>query len=58
MNASIYIWKRDYIISSDEFFTNRTSLYIMPENRSIDIDSEFDFDLVEYLLNKHNEKID
>lgn len=50
MNASIYIWKRDALINGDSLFTKKTGLYIMPEERSIDIDSELDFSIVEFLL--------
>jgi len=56
MNASIYIWKRDVILNSNSVFLNNTGLFIMPEERSIDIDSELDFTIVSYLLrNKHVE---
>ena len=52
MNASIYIWKREIILKTNELFLDKTGLYVMPEERSIDIDSPLDFDFVEYLLNK------
>jgi len=42
MNASIYIWKRDALLKNDTLFLDKTGLYIMPEERSIDIDSEFE----------------
>ena len=54
MNASIYIWRRDSLLNSDTLFTNDTGLYIMPENRSTDIDNEIDLKIVEHLLNKNN----
>jgi CMP-N,N'-diacetyllegionaminic acid synthase len=54
MNASIYIWRRDSLLNSDTLFTNNTGLYIMPENRSIDIDNEIDLKIVEHLLKKNN----
>lgn len=50
MNASIYIWKRDVILNESSIFLNKTGLYIMPEERSIDIDNELDFKFVEYIL--------
>ena len=50
LNASIYIWKRKAILSQKSLFDDHTGLYIMPEERSIDIDTELDFKLVEYLL--------
>lgn len=54
MNASIYIWKRESLTSSQRLFGKNTSLYIMPEERSIDIDTETDFEFVEFLLGKKN----
>ena len=49
MNASIYIWKRESILSSNSLFTKNTSLYVMPEERSIDIDTELDWEFVQFL---------
>ena len=53
-NASIYIWNRKSLINFKSFFTKKTVFYEMPENRSIDIDSKLDFQLVEFLLKKNN----
>jgi len=50
MNASIYVWRREKLFSSESLFSDETRLYVMPEERSIDIDSEFDFKIVSYLL--------
>lgn len=50
MNASIYIWKRDVILNESSIFLERTGLYVMPEERSIDIDNELDFKFVEFLM--------
>tara|TARA_B100000700_G_scaffold331802_1_gene469054 strand:+ start:1366 stop:2037 length:672 start_codon:yes stop_codon:yes gene_type:complete len=52
MNASIYIWKREAILNSKTLFTERTSLYIMPEERSVDIDTELDWEFVEFIAEK------
>ena len=52
MNASIYIWKRQVLLGRKPLFNKNTSLYIMPLERSIDIDSEFEWDLVKYLQSK------
>ena len=54
MNASIYIWKREALLRYESLFTKKTSLYIMPEDRSIDIDTEMDWDFVKYLIKKSN----
>ena len=52
MNASIYIWKRSHLLNGGDLFSQKTSLYIMPEIRSIDIDSELDWAFVEYILSQ------
>lgn len=54
MNASIYIWKRDVILNKNSLFLEKTGLYVMPEERSIDIDNELDFEFVEFLIGKKN----
>lgn len=50
MNASIYIWKRDVLENEDTLFLEGTDIYIMPPERSVDIDSEIDFKIVECLM--------
>lgn len=52
MNASIYVWKRDALLQCNSVINNDTMLYVMPEDRSIDIDSPLDFEFVEFLANK------
>lgn len=54
MNASIYIWKRDVILNKSSIFLEKTGLYVMPEERSIDIDNELDFKFVEFLMKEKN----
>jgi CMP-N,N'-diacetyllegionaminic acid synthase len=50
MNASIYVWQRESLLSENNtVFFQDTQLYVMPENRSIDIDTELDFQIVEFL---------
>jgi len=51
-NASIYVWQREALYSGNTIFLKDTALFVMPEERSIDIDSEFDFDIVEFLAEK------
>lgn len=52
MNASIYIWKRDAILNETSLFLEKTGLYVMPEERSIDIDTELDFEFVDFLMRR------
>lgn len=56
MNGSIYIWKSQVLLNSNSLFLAKTGLYIMPEERSIDIDNELDFEIVEYILRKKDAK--
>ncbi len=50
MNASVYVWQHDALFSNATIFNSDTRLYEMPEERSIDIDSELDFKFVEFLF--------
>ena len=52
MNASIYLWKRKFLMKSDNLFSKKTMYYLMPVNRSIDIDNINDFKLVKFYLKK------
>jgi len=52
LNASIYIWTREAILNHDTVFVENCGLYIMPEERSIDIDTELDFEFVEFIMKK------
>ncbi|PLX72149.1 MAG: flagellar modification protein B [Azoarcus sp.] len=50
MNASIYVWRRAALFGNESLFNPDTRLHVMPEERSIDIDSELDFRFVEFLM--------
>ena len=50
MNASIYVWSRDFLINEKTLFSRDTIVYDMPEERSLDIDNELDFKIVKYLI--------
>ncbi|MGD9923371.1 MAG: acylneuraminate cytidylyltransferase family protein [Pseudorhodoplanes sp.] len=52
LNASIYVWNRDRFCASPAVFYDDTLLFEMPPERSIDIDSELDFEIVQMLLSK------
>lgn len=54
MNASIYIWKRDVLLHENTIFLDNTGLYVMPEERSIDIDTELDYKFVEFIMRSTN----
>ena len=48
MNGSVYVWHRRTLMSG--LWKGRTRLYEMPHERSVDIDNEIDFRLVELLM--------
>ena len=50
MNASIYFWKRIYLLKNKSLFGNKVGIYEMPRHRSIDIDDHLDLKIVKHLL--------
>lgn len=48
MNASIYVWHRATL--SKGLWDGRARIFEMPRDRSVDIDSPLDFDIVEKLM--------
>ena len=52
INSSIYIWKREILLKKKTLYTKNTSIYLMPNERSFDIDSNLDWKLVKFLLKK------
>ena len=56
MNAAIYIWSRLRLINSDTLFFKDTSIYVMPQNRSIDIDTINDLNLVKKIIGNDKKK--
>ena len=49
MNASIYFWKREIILKKNSLFRRNTKFYVMPKERSFDIDDKIDFKIVDRL---------
>ena len=52
MNASVYVWNRNSLANNPQVFFPTTRIFEMPPERSMDIDSEFDFEIVSWLMNK------
>jgi len=55
-NGSIFIIRTQTFLKNRSFYTNHSIPYIMPRERSIDIDDEFDFSMAEILLKKSEGK--
>lgn len=56
MNASIYAWTRDALFTEGPLMNDQTRLFVMPEERSLDIDSALDFQIVEMLMTRSERK--
>jgi CMP-N,N'-diacetyllegionaminic acid synthase len=54
MNSSIYVWTRPGLFGWGYPFNPDTRLFMMPDERSIDIDSELDALFVKFLLERRN----
>ena len=52
LNASIYIWKRETLLKCKALIGKKTGIYEMPQERSIDIDSNLDLKMVKSLIKK------
>ena len=52
LNASIYVWNRNALLSCNTLIDEHTVLYVMPPERSLDIDSELDFEMIEFMMRK------
>jgi len=56
-NGSIFITRVSTFRTIQSFYATHNIPYIMPRERSIDIDDEFDFSIAEFILKKGREKI-
>jgi CMP-N,N'-diacetyllegionaminic acid synthase len=50
MNSSIYVWWKDALRKGKSLFPGITSIYLMPKERSVDIDDAIDFKIAKMLL--------
>jgi len=51
MNASIYVWWKDVLKDKKSIFLRNSGIYVMPKERSVDIDDYIDFKIAEMLAN-------
>lgn len=50
MNSSIYVWWKDILRQKKSPFLEKSRIYVMPKERSIDIDDALDFKIAEMLM--------
>ena len=55
-NGALYITRRDVMLNENSFTGRDCRAYVMPRERSVNIDTEFDLILVEYLLKRRAEQ--
>jgi len=49
-NGAVYVANVDWLIKSRSFYSPETAAYVMPEDRSVDIDSSLDLRFCEFLM--------
>lgn len=54
LNGAVYISAVEYLIQEKGFLGDKTKAYIMPIERSIDIDSKMDLELCKIIINENN----
>ena len=52
-NGAVYVFQTEVLRSTRQYYTNKTYPYIMPRERSVDIDDLLDFEWAEFLLKKN-----
>lgn len=52
LNGAIYLAKIPYLLASSDIYENKCYAYFMPRERSLDIDSQLDFDMCEFLMKR------
>lgn len=52
MNASIYVYSREFLVNTNTIHGKKAGIHIMPPERSVDIDSELDYEFVKFMMEK------
>jgi len=52
LNGAVYAVRRDVLMNENKLFTGNTRAVIMPQERSIDLDSQLDFEFAEFLIKR------
>lgn len=50
MNSSIYVWWKELLKQKKKIFLDKTKIYVMPKERSVDIDDNIDFKIAEIMM--------
>lgn len=55
-NGAVYVAKWDWLLTQDTFMTDDTLAYIMPNERSLDVDSSLDLIVLDAIMSNKNIK--
>jgi CMP-N,N'-diacetyllegionaminic acid synthase len=55
-NGAVYVTDTAWLIQERSFYSSRTKAYVMPKERSMDIDTHADFNYVEWLLQEGSKR--
>ena len=53
LNGAVYVAKTEWFVKNQKFVTDQTIAYVMPKERSIDIDTEMDLKICDLLLSEN-----
>lgn len=53
LNGAVYVAQTKWLLETKSFLTEQTTAFIMPKSRSYDIDTEEDFLLCEWMMDKN-----
>ncbi len=56
LNGALYFAKSNWLLGNKALVNSETLGYVMPENRSVDVDTYFDWYLAEHLMRTQREK--
>lgn len=54
LNGALYLAQRDWLFNHRSFLGPGTLAYVMPEHRSVDIDTQLDWDWAEFLIARNH----
>jgi CMP-N,N'-diacetyllegionaminic acid synthase len=52
-NGAIYLARRDIVMEQDSFYGSKPVPFVMPPERSVDIDTALDFEIAEFLFRRN-----
>jgi CMP-N,N'-diacetyllegionaminic acid synthase len=51
-NGGVSVYKSSLLLENYSYYSKRSFAYAMPPERSVDIDTEFDFEFIEFLISR------